>query len=397
MIGIPVRRPAGGTAAATSDRHVMHPAPHPRPGALFGAAVEGALVAALALAVFIAIGVVGNPWYHIVSIKGGSMAPTIERGDLILVTSAPARIEPGMVLVLNVGGQAVTHRVVAVNADGSFVTRGDANHVDDDWGGQPVKVIGRYLATIPWLGAILSVPDFSAASFVDRVGAATTITVGHWPTPHLAAAVRIVPQTIEVTGTGDVTASVERLPAPYTLAQIDLASVELCHQGVCASSHGSATLDPTGQVTASFAPTALAGLVGSDRGDLVLVVQGRLTDGSTFSGQQTNQVTGGSASTSAGTAPVGAAPSPVAAPVASPSPGATMAPSPTDSPTGTPTPNGAPSPSSSPSATPSSSPIASPSPDASSSPTTTPTSSPPPSPTDTPSPPPTPTPNPTAS
>ena len=92
------------------------------------------------ITVFIGAGLAGTPWYRFVTIEGGSMAPAIARGDLILVTPAPAQVEPGMILVLRVGGQLVTHRVVAVNADGTFITRGDANAVDDAWGGQPVTV-----------------------------------------------------------------------------------------------------------------------------------------------------------------------------------------------------------------------------------------------------------------
>ena len=62
--------------------------------------VEAALIAALALAVFIGAGIVGNPWYRIVTIEGGSMEPTISRGDLIMVAPAPSKVEPGMILVM---------------------------------------------------------------------------------------------------------------------------------------------------------------------------------------------------------------------------------------------------------------------------------------------------------
>ena len=47
-------------------------------------------------------------------------------------------------------------------------------------------------------------------------------------------------------------------------------------------------------MAAKFTRSALAGLVGTDRGDLVLVVQGKLIAGGTFSGQDTNRVSGGS-------------------------------------------------------------------------------------------------------
>jgi hypothetical protein len=72
----------------------------------------------------------------------------------------------------------VTHRVVAVNPDGTLVTRGDADAVNDAWGTRQVRVAGLYVATIPWLGQILPVQDASSASFADGVGAAMNITVG---------------------------------------------------------------------------------------------------------------------------------------------------------------------------------------------------------------------------
>ncbi len=113
---------------------------------------EVALIAAVALTVFIGAGILGNPWYHIVAIKGGSMEPTIMRGDLIIVTPPPETIEPGMILVMGVGDRMVTHRVVAVRPDGSLVTQGDANRIADDWQGMPITIFGRYQFAIPALG-----------------------------------------------------------------------------------------------------------------------------------------------------------------------------------------------------------------------------------------------------
>ena len=142
-----------------------------------------ALIAALALVVFIGAGIVGNPWYRMVTIEGGSMEPAISRGDLIVVTPAPSKVEPGMILVMTVGGEVVTHRVVAVNADGTFVTRGDANRVNDAWDSRQIHVDGLYVATIPWLGHVLRIGNGSEASFADGTSATMQITVGPFPTP----------------------------------------------------------------------------------------------------------------------------------------------------------------------------------------------------------------------
>jgi signal peptidase len=152
--------------------------------------LDVALVAALLLVVFVGYGMLGNRWYHVIAIEGGSMEPTIARGDLIVVTPAPAAVQPGMILTLQVGRRVVTHRVVAVRPDGSFVTRGDANNTNDDWGSQPVRVYGQYAFRIPALGQFLPVSNASGASFADGTGASQKITVAHWtptPTPDAAA------------------------------------------------------------------------------------------------------------------------------------------------------------------------------------------------------------------
>ena len=183
MISSQVRSRHRGQPVAASV-YLATPQGRHRPlGGLLSAAVEAALIAAVAFAVFICLGLVGNPWYRIVTIQGGSMAPAIPRGDLIVVTSAPSKVEPGMILVMTVGGEVVTHRVVAVNPDGTFVTRGDANRVNDAWDSRQIHVDGLYVATIPWLGHVLRIGSGSEASFADGASATMQITVGTFPMP----------------------------------------------------------------------------------------------------------------------------------------------------------------------------------------------------------------------
>ncbi len=145
--------------------------------------VEITLITASAVALFLALGIAGNPWYHVVRIDGGSMAPTIGPGDLIVVSGPPAHIEVGQILVMTVGDEVVTHRVVALHPDGTFVTQGDANRVDDHWDSSDVRVLGLYAATLPWFGSFLPVPYASAATFTDEVSASMSLEVGPWPTP----------------------------------------------------------------------------------------------------------------------------------------------------------------------------------------------------------------------
>ncbi len=127
MSGTQVLRRFRGPAVAARVRPATPLSRHPRVRRLLRVASSLALVAVLASLVLVGGGIVGTPWYRFVTVEGGSMAPAISRGDLILVAPAPSKVEPGMILVMSVGGELVTHRVVAVNADGTFVTRGDAN------------------------------------------------------------------------------------------------------------------------------------------------------------------------------------------------------------------------------------------------------------------------------
>ena len=182
-----------GTVPTVSDRPATPEEGRSRRRRSLGAVVDLALLATLALIVFIDGGILGNPWYRMVSITGGSMEPTIARGDLVVVGPVPSTVEPGMILVMTVGGQVVTHRVVTVNDDGTFVTRGDANTVDDDWTGQQVQVDGQYVATIPWLGHILPARNTSAATFRDGVTAAMHLTVGPFPAGPVAVPTQAPP------------------------------------------------------------------------------------------------------------------------------------------------------------------------------------------------------------
>lgn len=120
------------------------------------AATAALLALALLAAAFVAYGtVVDNRWYKIVAIEGASMEPALSAGDAIVITRSPERLEPGMIVVLEVEGRLVTHRVVTVRRDGTFATRGDANEYVDDWSGLDVRVAGVVRGHVPLLGRAL--------------------------------------------------------------------------------------------------------------------------------------------------------------------------------------------------------------------------------------------------
>ena len=114
------------------------------------------LMVAIAFTLFVGYGLIDNRWYHVVEIYGSSMSPTILAGDAVVMVRPPQHIEPGMVLVFEVNGGVVTHRVVSVEPDGTFTTQGDANPNIDGWNPHDVEVVGRAVVRIPWLGRLLN-------------------------------------------------------------------------------------------------------------------------------------------------------------------------------------------------------------------------------------------------
>lgn len=127
--------------------------PYLRKSALLGL---GALLAFVLLAVcFLFYGIMPNRWYQVLAVSSGSMSPTIETGDLIVITRPPERPETGMVLTMRVAGEVVTHRIVQINPDGSFLSRGDANPSYDQWEGYDVSLVGQYRFRIPGMGALI--------------------------------------------------------------------------------------------------------------------------------------------------------------------------------------------------------------------------------------------------
>ena len=91
-------------------------------------------------------------------VESGSMEPTIKMGSMIIVKELPAsEIEVRDMVIFNGNekDERVTHRVVAIENNGeSFITRGDANNMDDPYPREKSNVIGRIIFSIPFIGYI---------------------------------------------------------------------------------------------------------------------------------------------------------------------------------------------------------------------------------------------------
>ena len=97
-------------------------------------------------------------WFPMIVLTD-SMYPEIKSGDLILCHTIEAEeVKEGDVITfydpMGNGTSVVTHRVLSVNADGSFVTKGDNNNVEDQVAVEPGDLIGAYRSRIPGAGNV---------------------------------------------------------------------------------------------------------------------------------------------------------------------------------------------------------------------------------------------------
>ncbi len=99
-------------------------------------------------------------------VASGSMTPTLPVGTLILVKETPAdRIQEGDVITFyssdpSLNRMIVTHRVVAVDNSSApirFVTRGDANLVDDEYSTTGKDIIGVMFFSSLFIGSIVKI------------------------------------------------------------------------------------------------------------------------------------------------------------------------------------------------------------------------------------------------
>jgi signal peptidase I len=159
------------------------PAAHRGLGSRALSVLTWCLVVVLACAALLAIGlrVAG---IQPLAVLSGSMRPTIEVADLVLVKPIPALdARPGHIVTFDSPdrpGVTITHRVVSVRDEGArlaFVTRGDANSASERWYIEREGTVGKHLTTIPRAGrlsALVGSPQLRAAT----LGLATLIALG---------------------------------------------------------------------------------------------------------------------------------------------------------------------------------------------------------------------------
>ena len=117
--------------------------------------------------------------YTFLEVLTGSMSGTIEIGDGVIV-KITKDVEEEDIIVYKKDNSLITHRLIEIDENGEFITKGDANNTED----KPVnetQVLGKVTYIIPKLGiwrkAILS-PQvlILIASLIILLGIAFKIT-----------------------------------------------------------------------------------------------------------------------------------------------------------------------------------------------------------------------------
>ncbi|MCZ6631084.1 MAG: signal peptidase I, partial [Actinobacteria bacterium] len=154
--------------AVITDRRDQSPGPTQDPGtdrvdrsgkALFysGLLAVTALLACGTMAGMAVLPIV-IPGYTSASITSGSMMPTLRIGDVVIaVDHGDTEIAPGTIVVYEDPRKhdLVTHRVVSINPDGSYITKGDVNGANDPKPIPAANIRGTAQWIVPFVGLLL--------------------------------------------------------------------------------------------------------------------------------------------------------------------------------------------------------------------------------------------------
>lgn len=89
------------------------------------------------------------------AVLSGSMEPTYHVGSLVYVKEGISKddIEVNDPITFKISEDTVvTHRVVEIDAEGNYITKGDANEANDGGNVNFSNVVGMPIFTIPYLG-----------------------------------------------------------------------------------------------------------------------------------------------------------------------------------------------------------------------------------------------------
>lgn len=93
----------------------------------------------------------------VVAVESNSMVPTFSAGDILVLQGVPGNsLKVGDIIVFSPGQDQtpVVHRIIAMNPDGTFQTRGDANNgqLPFERRIEVSQIHGKAMLIIPYLG-----------------------------------------------------------------------------------------------------------------------------------------------------------------------------------------------------------------------------------------------------
>lgn len=101
----------------------------------------------------------------LLTVVTGSMEPSLHTGDYIYVKRVPAdELEVGDVITFrseesDVYGKLVTHRIIEITPEGDFITKGDANKIEDSKNVREDQIVGKYIGKAKFFKWINSFAD----------------------------------------------------------------------------------------------------------------------------------------------------------------------------------------------------------------------------------------------
>jgi signal peptidase I len=140
----------------------------------------------LSLTVLLVAAIIGLSFvgFRALVVQSGSMSPTIEAGDVVVVRMViPSEVAVGDIVTFHdqSRGRLVTHRVTKVKPDVdsiSFVTRGDANTGVERWALPRSGSMGKVAFHVSGLGYV--VRGVSTPAIAIAVLAAVVLALGAW-------------------------------------------------------------------------------------------------------------------------------------------------------------------------------------------------------------------------
>lgn len=90
-------------------------------------------------------------------VLSGSMEPAIQTGSICFVDRKANRnqIEVNDIISYRLSDEAlVLHRVIDYDANGNFITKGDANESEDFFPISPEQIVGKAIFSIPYIGYV---------------------------------------------------------------------------------------------------------------------------------------------------------------------------------------------------------------------------------------------------